>query len=344
MESPVRGADAESAEKKADELLRNVAKVERELALELETRYIPHSVAIALQSEISEFVSEQAPLMMLMSTPGLMERHWQAIQKVTNTAMPWNPAMTMRDLLDAGINTYCADIEEICVGASKEYSLEQAMNKMELDWSTVLFETKGYRTTGTYILCSTDEIQQLVDDQIVKTLSMRSSRYIGRLLERATQWEKTLTVLQETLDNWLKVQATWLYLEPIFGSDDIMRQMPVEGRLFKTVDVTWRENMSATVAEPLALSIASRHGFLTALIDANAKLDTILKGLNEYLETKRLSFPRFFFLSNDELLEILAETKVCNYSILIFVSIVFDVIRLLRTSLVCITRNSVLLF
>lgn len=50
-------------------------------------------------------------------------------------------------------------------------------------------------------------------------------------------------------------------------------------------------------------------GFLDTLNELNKKFENIQKNLNQFLETKRTQFPRFYFLSNEDLLEIIGQSK-----------------------------------
>lgn len=115
--------------------------------------------------------------------------------------------------------------------------------------------------------------------------------------------------MNKILECWVKVQSAWIYLEPIFSSEDIRRQMEYEGKIFVEVDTIWKEIMESSIQNPNALAVTSKRDMLDKFEQSICLLEEINKGLNIYLEKKRLFFSRFFFLSNDELLEILSETK-----------------------------------
>ncbi|MGH0118801.1 UNVERIFIED_CONTAM: hypothetical protein FKN15_062263 [Acipenser sinensis] len=268
----------------------------------------PRRVADSIKLKIDKF-KQYLPILSTICNPGIKQRHWEKISEIVGFDLKPEADTSLLNMVEYGLAKFIDKLDEIGGSASKEYSLEKAMEKMKLEWADACFGFIKYRDTGTQILSAVDDIQVLLDDHIIKAQTMCGSPYIKPIETECKQWGEKLLLMQDILDAMLKCQATWLYLEPIFSSEDIIAQMPEEGRKFGIVDSYWKDIIGESVKDSRVLVATAQPNMLGKLQEANVLLEDIQKGLNTYLEKKRLFFPRFFFLSNDELLEILSETK-----------------------------------
>eukprot|EP00959_Pyramimonas_sp_CCMP1952_P204504 4276414-Pyramimonas_sp.AAC.1 len=163
-----------------------------------------------------------------------------------------------------------------------------------------------------FILGAVDEITAALEDSMVTMATITSSRFVAGIRSEVEKLEGQLRLFGEVLDQWLECQKNWMYLESIFSAPDIQRQLPHESKAFYTVDKAFRDIMRRTRDRPNAMMAGTTPGWLETFIKCNEMLERVHKNLEDYLETKRMAFPRFYFLSNDELLEILSQTKNCQ--------------------------------
>ena len=84
------------------------------------------------------------------------------------------------------------------------------------------FVTAPYRDSrDVYILSGLDDVYTLLEDNQVALQTMTGSPFVAGVKDDVTVWEKKLSVLSQTLDEWTQCQRTWMYLETILAAPDI---------------------------------------------------------------------------------------------------------------------------
>ncbi|KAK5645095.1 hypothetical protein RI129_006395 [Pyrocoelia pectoralis] len=277
-----------------------------------ELNIIKQPAPMKLCAKALQMIKEFRPtlnMMNIMCNDALLQRHWDDMSEIAGFDITPDAGTTLAKFMNMGIIDEIDKYEVISSGAIKERQLLENLVKMQGEWENVMFKTSAFKDTGINILTALDDIQAILDEQIVKTLTMRGSVFVKPYATQVGGWYETITRVNSTLEEWAKVQAQWLYLLPIFSSKDIVSQMPEEGQMFKEVDGIYRRYLNLIVREPKVIDSAPQPGLLENMQLCTKILDRINEGVTAYLEKKRVYFPRFFFLSNDEMLEILSETK-----------------------------------
>ncbi|KAG5499406.1 hypothetical protein JIQ42_04223 [Leishmania sp. Namibia] len=278
----------------------------------------PMEVARQLRANIEQF-KPLVPLLYALRSH-LQAGHWRAIYQQCGIpreqqgfgpgGVDNNDQRTLSEFVQLGMMDHLTAIESVASVAQKTYELESELMNMETEWKRLVFEMEPYQDT--FKLKANDAMQLTLDEHILKTQSMLGKptvRQTPALQARVSQWFEQLNNTQTTMDEWFRCQSTWSYLEPIFVSADISRSLPAEKRLFVEIDETWHAVMARTRATPQILTRCQDDNLYKTLSSANASLEEILRKLQQFLETKRMAFPRFYFISNEELLQILSDSR-----------------------------------
>ncbi|XP_027143976.1 dynein heavy chain 2, axonemal isoform X2 [Larimichthys crocea] len=292
----------ESMESTAQDMFKKLHKLQRELK-DKEWDILDFS-----KNKIDQFKTI-IPLIADLRNPAMRDRHWKQIcEEVQCSFDQTSTEFTLEKIMLLGLDKYADKICEISGAASKELSIEQGLEGITKTWEETILDIAPYKK-GHYRLRGTDEVFQVLDDNQVILSTMKASRFVKAFEREVDSWERRLSQVLEVIEMILTVQRQWIYLENIFQGKDIREQLPHECKEFEDVSSSWKTIMGRLHKDNNAIRGTHHSGLPEKLSEMSVKLEEIQKALDMYLETKRQIFPRFYFLSNDDVLEILGQSQ-----------------------------------
>ncbi|CBY09824.1 unnamed protein product [Oikopleura dioica] len=288
--------DIETMENDTKRFAKDIRKVDKEAR--------GWDVFSGLETEIKNMITSLRVVAELQN-PSIRDRHWHQLMNATGVRFTMNEKTTLFDLLNLNLHQHEETVREIVDKSSKEMGMEKMLKDLEQTWSSLEFETDKHGET--MLIRSSEDLVEVLEDNQVQLQNLMSSKYIAHFLEAVSGWQKKLSTTDTVMSLWLEVQRTWSYLESIFiGSEDIRRQLPEDSDRFDGIDRDFKIIMKEAENDLNVVNATNKQGLFEKLESLQERLTLCEKSLAEYLETKRLIFPRFYFVSTTTLLDILS--------------------------------------
>lgn len=214
---------------------------------------------------------------------------------------------TLADLLELNLHECEEEVKNIVDKAVKEMSMEKVLRDLNSTWSCMEFDHEIHPRTGCTLLKASEELIETLEENQVQLQNLITSKFIAHFLEEVSNWQAKLGLADQVITVWFEVQRTWMHLESIFmSSEDIRNQLPEDSARFDGIDRDFKELMKDMAKVSNVVESTNKPKLLEVLEELQKNLTLCEKALAVYLETKRLAFPRFYFVSSADLLDILS--------------------------------------
>ncbi|XP_025892623.1 dynein heavy chain 17, axonemal [Nothoprocta perdicaria] len=242
-----------------------------------------------------------------LQNPAIRDRHWHELMQAAKVNFTMSEDTTLAELLQLNLHKFEDEVRGIVDKAVKESGMEKVLKALDVTWSAMQFEHEPHARTGTMLLKSDEALIETLEDNQVQLQNLMTSKYLAFFLQEVSSWQQKLSTTDSVISIWFEVQRTWSHLESIFiGSEDIRNQLPEDSKRFDSIDKDFKELMADAVKTPNVIEATNKPGLYDKLEALQKRLALCEKALAEYLETKRLAFPRFYFVSSADLLDILS--------------------------------------
>lgn len=281
-------------------------------ALEHDLETVPsrvkqYSCYIYLQNTLRSY-KRDFKLLQELKNSALKDRHWSAILSILHISSSLE-FLHVRDFWIPAFNDEKEKILEVLSNAQGELGIEDFLKQIRDTWSSYQLELVSYQQRCKLIR-GWELLFSKLDEHVSALSSMKQSPYYKVFSEEASNWEDKVIRMRVLFDTWIDVQRRWVYLEGIFMSGaEIIQQLPQDYNRFKTIDADFVSMMRKVSAQPRVLDVFNTPNIQRTLERLSQQLTKIQKSLGEFLDKQRQAFSRFYFVGDEDLLEIIGNSN-----------------------------------